>query len=96
MKKLPKIVIEIVKNCAGNLENAPKEDSEFVIAQIDRLYKNFCGEVIIQRMWITSNPIGYYTADGQYGKGNFTEAVVIGTYCFPIEDGKYLAIDYTC
>ena len=46
-------------------------------------------------MWIAPNPVGDYTKGGQYGKGKVIPGLIaVGTYCFPIEGGKYLAIDY--
>ena len=41
MKRLSKKVIKIVNSYAGNLENIPIEDRDFLIAQINELYDGF-------------------------------------------------------
>ena len=95
MKRLSKKVIKIINNNGSNLKNLSEEDKEFLIAQIDGLYDGFLDTVFITCMWIAPNPIGEYTKDGQYGKGKVIPGLIaVGTYCFPIEGGKYLAIDY--
>ena len=77
------------------LKNSPKRIGEFLIAQIDGVYEGFLDTVFIICMWIAPNPIGDYTKDGQYGKCKVIPGLIaVGTYCFPIEGGKYLAIDY--
>lgn len=95
MKRLSKKVIELVNNYAGDLEKMPNEDKDFLIAQIDGLYKGFLSAALINRMWIEDSPIGEYTTDGQYCKYEVEPGLfAVGIYCLPIEGGKYLAIDY--
>lgn len=97
MKRLSKKVIKIVNNYAGNLENIPIEDRDFLIAQIDELYNGFLETVFVGCIWIADKPIGNYIKDEQYGTSKVIPGfLVVGIYCLPIEGGKYLAIDYEC
>ena len=95
MKRLSKKVIKIVNDYGSNLKNLSEDDKEFLIAQIDGVYEGFLETVFITCMWIAPNPIGDYTKDGQYGNGKVIPGLIaVGTYCIPIEGGKYLAIDH--
>ena len=67
MKRLSKKVIKIVNSYAGNLENIPIEDRDFLIAQINELYDGFLETVFVDCIWIDDKPIGNYIKDGQYG-----------------------------
>ena len=97
MKRLSKKVIKIVNNYAGNLENIPIEDRDFLIAQINELYDGFLETVFVDCIWIADKPIGNYIKDEQYGTSKVIPGfLVVGIYCLPIEGGKYLAIDYEC
>lgn len=58
MKRLSKKVIKIVNDYAGNLENIPIEDRDFLIAQIDELYNGFLETVFVDCIWIADKPIG--------------------------------------
>ena len=99
MDKLPNDVIEIVENCGGDLNKLSKEDKEFLIAQIDKLYEGFFEDVYTGKITIVEEPTGEHQGEGQYCNQHsigWTGDSFEGVYYFPIEDGRYLAIEYSC
>nr|DAI56156.1 MAG TPA: hypothetical protein [Caudoviricetes sp.] len=97
--KLPNEVIEVVENCGGDLSKLSKEDKEFLIAQIDELYEEFFEDLFVTDMAIVDEPTGEHQGEGQYcnqSSVGWSGDSFEGTYYFPVEDGRYLAIEYSC
>lgn len=99
MKKLSKKVIKIINNNGSNLKNLSEEDKEFLIAQIDKLYEGFFEDVYTGNITIVEEPTGKHQGEGRYCNQHsigWTGDSFEGVYYFPIEDGRYLAIEYSC
>lgn len=99
MKRLSKKVIKIINNNGSNLKNLSEEDKEFLTVQIDELYEGFFEDVYTGNITIVEEPTGKHQGEGQYCNQHsvgWTGDSFEGVYYFPIEDGRYLAIEYSC
>lgn len=98
MNKISKEVVKIVEKYSC-FENIPLDESGYIIKQVDKIYYGFFEDVYAWDMEIVSEPTGEYQGEGQYcdqytvgWSGDSFE----GTYYIPTEDGRYLAIGYSC
>lgn len=94
--KLPNEVIEIVEKYK-HYAIIPPEEGDYLTEQINEAYHAFFRDIHASTMRIVNEPAGKPQGKGQYcekeclGWG-YTS---VGTYYFPIENGKYLAIEFS-
>ena len=96
--KLPNDVIEIVEKC-GDFDEFSEEDREYIVAQIDELYEGFFEDLSVINVAIVDEPERKHQGYGQYCDQHsvgWTGDSFMGTYYFPTEDDRYLAIEYYC
>ena len=98
MNKISKRVVKIVEKyrCFKNISLA---EVSYIIEQVDKLYYGFFEDIYVCNMVIVSEPTGDCQGEGQYcnqSSVGWTGDSLEGTYYFPTEDGRYLAIEYSC
>ena len=72
------------------LKNFQKKDKKYLVKQINKLYDGF---------FIVEESTGKHQGKGQYCNQHsvgWTGDSFEGVYYFPIEDGRYLAVEYSC
>lgn len=97
MNKLSNNVIEIVEKYK-HYAIIPPEEGNYLTEQINQLYHAFFRDIHASAMRIVDEPTGKPQGKGQYCEKEclgWTGYTSVGTYYFPIENGKYLAIEFS-
>lgn len=98
MNKLSSNVIKIVEKC-DDFKELSKKDKKYLVKQINKLYDGFFENVYTVNITIVEESPGKHQGKGQYCNQHsvgWTGDSFEGVYYFPIEDGRYLAVEYSC
>lgn len=98
MNKLSSNITKIVEKW-NDFKESSEKDRKYLVKQINKIHDGFFEEVYAGNMTIVEEPTGKHQGKGQYcnqhSVGWFGDSFE-GTYYFPIEDGRYLAVEYSC
>lgn len=95
MDKLPNDVIDIVEKYR-RYELLPHKEKDYLTEQINKAYHAFFRDIHASTMRIVEEPVGEPQGKGQYcEKECLGWGCYVGTHYFPIENGKYLAIEFS-
>lgn len=95
MNKISKETVKIVEKY-DNINDIPFGEWIYVTNQIERLYPDFFANIIFSGLRVASMTITDIDLEDQQGIVIRAESPVMGTYFFPTEDGRYLAVEYSC
>lgn len=95
MNKLSNEVIEIVEKYK-HYAIIPPEEGNYLTEQINKVYHAFFRDIHAGAMRIENEPTGKPQGKGQYCERQCLGwGTSVGTYYFPIENGKYLAMEFS-